>query len=407
MRVAIVEPAGKGGMIHYAWQLASAMAEAGAEPILVTARDYELASLPHPFAVEPLLRLWDPKGVGGAGPALRRTARRGARAARYYREWIRLARFLRRLRPDVVQLGDIRFATDLAPIAALRRSGLRLADVCHNVHPFAVSGAAAGTFSASALQRRLYRRIYGQFDAVFVHFERNRAAFEESFGPSDRVRTLVHGNEAIFEDLRSHAIDASSIRSELGIAPAAEVVLLFGTLSRYKGVDLLVDAFAEVKRRVPGAHLILAGFLVGGLSEEEVRSRARAAGVGDAVTMIPRYIPAEAVAAWMDLASVVVFPYDAVFQSGAVHVPLTFGRPVVATDVGAMSEVVRDGVTGLIVPPRNRDALAAAIATLLEDRERAAAIGRAAAEEQRTRFSWSRPAEVMLETYRDMIGGRS
>ncbi|HEU5162719.1 MAG TPA: glycosyltransferase family 4 protein [Thermoanaerobaculia bacterium] len=407
MRIAIVEPAGKGGMIHYAWQLAGAMAEAGAEPILITARDCELAALPHAFAVEPLLRLWDPKAEGDAGPAIRRKVRRGARAARYYREWIRLARFLRRLRPDVVQFGDIRFATDLAPLAALRRSGLRLADVCHNVHPFAVSGAAAGTFSANGLQRRLYRRIYRQFDAVFVHFERNRAAFEESFGSFDLVRTIVHGNESIFEDLRALSLDASSLRRELGITPDADVVLLFGTLSRYKGVDLLVDAFAEVKRRVPRAHLVLAGFLVGGLSEEEVRSRAHAAGIGGSVTMIPRYIPADAVGAWMDLASVVVFPYDAVFQSGAVHVPLTFGRPVVATAVGAMSEVIRDGETGLIVPPRDRDALAGAIATLLQDRAKAAEIGRAAAEEQRTRFAWSRPAEVMLETYRELIGGGS
>jgi glycosyltransferase involved in cell wall biosynthesis len=404
MRIAIVEPAGKGGMIHYAWQLATAMAAQGAEPILVTSREYELAALPHTFAVEPILRLWDPKPEVNLS-ALRQKARRSLRAIRWYREWVRLGRVLARLRPDVIQFGDIRFATDLAPLLFIRHSGALLADICHNIHPFAVAGSAAGTFEASRLQRRLYRRIYAQFDTVFVHFDDNRRAFEKTFRPRGPVQTIVHGNEAIFELLSDRSLDAPALRRELGIAPAAPVVLLFGTLSRYKGVDLLIEAFADARRDVPEAHLVLAGYPVGGLREDEIHALAAAAGVDRALSIVPRYLPAEHVAAWMDLASVVVFPYDAVFQSGAVHVPLTFGRPVIATAVGAMPEVVRDGSTGLVVRPRDREALAAAISSILLDPGRAAAMGRAAAADQRERFSWSRPAAVILETYRELLGG--
>ncbi|HEY0590233.1 MAG TPA: glycosyltransferase [Thermoanaerobaculia bacterium] len=404
MRIAIVEPSGKGGMIHYAWQLAAAMAAQGAEPILVTSRDYELAHLPATFRVDPLLHLWDPK-LDGDGAALLKKVRRAARGVRWYREWIRLARHLRALRPDVVQLGDVRFATDLAPVALLRRAGLRLADVCHNVQPFAVAGSAAGTFESGALQRRLYARVYRQFSAVFVHFERNRRAFEATFRAAGPVRTIVHGNEAIFARLRAPGVDAETVREELGIDPRARVILLFGTLSRYKGVDLLIEAFAAVRREAADAHLLLAGYPVGGWSAEQIRALAAAAGVERAVTVVPRYVPADRVAAWMELASAVVFPYDAVFQSGAVHVPLTFGRPVIATDVGAMGEVIRDGETGLLVPPKDRDALASALAQVLADSAGAAAMGRAAAEDQKIRFAWSRPAEVILGTYAAILGG--
>lgn len=402
MRVTFVEFAGKGGMIHYAWQLCTAMAKEGAEVTLVTDQSYELDVLPHNFAVVKLMRLWDSKGELASG-AIARKLQRGVRGVRYYAEWERLAAYLKRSRPDVVQFGDIRFPTDLVPLAQIRRSGLLLADICHNVQPFSLAGRSAGRFSGSRWKRTLYRRIYEQFRLVFVHFDVNRHAFEETFGRTKALETIVHGNEEIFEPLRNPAVTADSVRRELGIAPDAEVVLLFGTLSRYKGIDLLVEAFARIRAERPRARLVLAGFPVGGLTVEEVEEQAQRAGVAGAVTVVPRYIESDRVAAWMQMASAVVFPYESVFQSGALHVPLTFGRPVVATNVGAMAEVIDDHRTGRLVPPRDPGALAGAIHALLAHPQQAAQIGRAAAEDQRTRFSWSRNAQTMLEAYRRVL----
>ena len=176
-----MEFAGRGGMIHYAYQLARAMAEAGADVTLITDRHYELDALPHPFRLRKILRLWDPKPAGEAGSGPRRLRRLG-RAFLYYREWLRLALHLRREQPDLVQLGDIRFPGDLVPLLFLRFLGLRLADVCHNVFPYAAGGQAAGLFRRSALDRFLYRRIYRRFERVFVHFEDNRRGFLAAYG---------------------------------------------------------------------------------------------------------------------------------------------------------------------------------------------------------------------------------
>lgn len=402
MRIHVVEFAGKGGMIHYAWQLCTALAAGGAEVTLVTDDSYELDALPHTFRVEKLLRLWDSKPDTQPGAIMRRM-QRVVRGARYYREWQRLIRFLRRERPDVVQFGDIRFPTDLVPLSRLRRSGLTLADICHNVHPFSLSGKSAGRFS-STRSRAAYRRIYEQFSAVFVHFNVNRREFEQTFGMSGRLATIVHGNESIFLTLRNPSVTAAQLRLVLGLPPAAEVVLLFGTLSKYKRADLLLDAFRVVHESRSSAHLVVAGFPVGGFDPEDIRRDAAKLGISDAVTVIPRYIPAGAVGAWMELASIVVFPYDAVFQSGAVHVPLTFGRPVIATSVGAMSEVITEGVTGRLVPPGDTSALAAAMRQLLEDQGAAEEMGRRAAEESRSRFSWSGIAAVILDRYNALPG---
>lgn len=396
MRVAVIEPAGKGGMIHYAWQLCDAMAAAGAEVTLVTDQSYELDALSPRFHVEKLLHLWDPKpeGAGRSGKL-----QRAVRGARYYAQWGRLVRYLKKSRPDVAHFGDIRFATDVVPLTALKGSGIILGDICHNVRPFALGGAAAGGFHAGRLVAAGYRRIYALFDAVFVHFERNRTEFLERFPGVKRAETIVHGNESIFRLLADPAVDGSRVRAELGVDPEAPIVLFFGTLSRYKRLDLLIESFAAVLRAVPRAQLVIAGFPVGGFDPGLLTRQAIDAGIRRSLHIVPRYVASSEVQGWMEAATVVVFPYDVVYQSGALHVPLTFGRPVVATAVGAMRDVVRDGISGRLIPPGDRAALTGALIEVLTDPHSAAEMGRNAAIDQETTFSWRRNAERILETY--------
>ncbi|HEX3583158.1 MAG TPA: glycosyltransferase family 4 protein [Thermoanaerobaculia bacterium] len=381
MKIVVVEFAGKGGMIHYVFQLCRAMAEAGADVTLITSKQFELASLPRNFKVEPVIDLWDPK-VNDAGPITRKL-RRVARAVRYYRQWLRVIRRVATLRPDVVQIGDVPFPLDFLPLRLLRRKAPLFADICHNVNPF----DAAGGFGRSRWKRSFYRRIYALFDIVFVHFDRNEAEFAKSFG-SRPTAVIKHGNEGLFEELRDPAVDAAALRKRLGIG-AEPVVLFFGTLSRYKGVDVLLDAFPRIRRET-GARLVIAGYP---LQDFEIPADR------DAVTLMPEYVKSEEVAAWMELASVVVFPYRDIYQSGAIHVAQTFGVPTVASAVGAMQDVVQHEVSGLLVPPENADALATAVIRLLNDRELASRLGSRFAADARGPFSWRANAETILLNY--------
>jgi glycosyltransferase involved in cell wall biosynthesis len=390
MKIVVIELAGKGGMIHYVFQLCRAMAAAGADVTLITSKQFELTSLPRNFEVLPVIDLWDPK-ANDAG-ALFRKVRRIGRAFRYYAEWLRVIRRVAALKPDVVQVGDIPFPLDLFALRLLRRKAPLFADVCHNVNPF----DAAGGFGRSRWKKFFYRRIYRLFDVVFVHFDRNAAEFAKSFA-SRRVVVVKHGNEGLFEELRNPAIDAPSLRKRLGIG-SEPVVLFFGTLSRYKGVDVLLDAFPRIHRET-GARLVLAGYPFHDFDVDAHREQARRAGVGDFVTLVPEYVASDEVAAWMQLASVIVFPYRDIYQSGAIHVAQTFGVPTVASAVGAIQDVVEDGVSGLLVPPEDHGALAGAIVRLLHDRDLATRLGSRFAEDARGPFSWQANAEKILAAY--------
>jgi len=404
VRIAIVEFAGKGGLIHYAFQLSRALATAGAEVTLVTARHYELDALVHPFRLEKLLDLWDPKPPDPPqrASALRRGLRRAGRALRHYRAWCRLVRYLRRERPDIVQFGDIRFPTDLPFLVVLRRLGLRLADVCHNLAPFA---SGRGLPRASRVSRSLFTRIYRQFDLVFAHFEVNRRAFQEAYGLDPRrVVAIPHGNELLFAELADPKRDPDSLRCELGLGAGDRIVLFLGTLSRYKGVDLLLQAFARVRRKHAPARLVVAGFPAPDFDLDAHVSLARSLGIEADVRFHPGYVESGAVASWLGLAAVVALPYRTVFQSGALHVAQAFGVPVVATRVGAMAEAIAEGESGLLVPPDDPDAFAGALLRVLEEPALGARLGRRAHEEARGRFAWERVAAILLERYRLVSG---
>ncbi len=404
MKIVYLEPVGRGGMIHYAFQLCRAMAASGADITLLTATDYELAALPQPFSVEPTIELWNAKPAGRLSQTpwaiAGRKIRRAGRAMRHYRQWLAQIRRVRELAPDMVILGDVRFPFDLLPLMLLARHTGAMIDICHNVRPFSTSGASAGLFDRSRWREWFYRRIYRLFDRVFVHFPRNRDEFVESFNiPSEKVGVIVHGNEEIFRELRAPDVDAAALRRRIGLSADEPVVLFFGTLSRYKGVDILIDAFPAI-RDATGARLVLAGFPSPDFDVRAHEAQARSRGVEDAIVWVPEYVASGEVAAWMELASAIVFPYRDIYQSGALHIAQTFGVPIVATAIGAMQDVIEDRKSGLLVPREDPAALAAAVIELLRDRTLAAELGGNAAADAQGPFSWPTIASRILSETR-------
>jgi glycosyltransferase involved in cell wall biosynthesis len=404
MRVFVVETDGAGGMIHYAYQLCTALAGRGAEVTLVTSRHYELGHLPHSFTVAPLLHMWPnieptPGPAGGVRRVARRLgqkARRGWRAVRLTREWIRLTRFLLAEKPDVVQFAIIRFPFLEVFLRRLRRRGLFLAQVCHE-YEFRES--------AHRLVRRLTARwarlTYPLFSAIFLHSEADRERFLGLYPvPPERTHLIPHGNEFLFPRLVDPGGDA---RQRYDLPADRPVALFFGGLRPSKGIPDLLEAFALARSEVE-ATLLIAGYPAYGLDAASLEAEARRLGVADRVIVDARYLALEEIGPLLRTATVAVLPYRSATASGALQVAYAFGRPVIATAVGGLPDAVDDGVTGLLVPPADPPALARALVKLLADpdeAERMGALGRSAAE---ARYSWEPIAAEILGVYRTERG---
>ncbi|MFH1331458.1 MAG: glycosyltransferase family 4 protein [Actinomycetota bacterium] len=404
MRVFVVETDGAGGMIHYAYQLCTALTAAGAEVTLVTSRHYELGHLPHSFTVDPRLRLWPnieptPRPAGPLRHALRRAGhkvRRGWRALRFAREWDRLTRHLLAERPDVVQFAVIRFPFQEIFLRRLRRGGLCLAQVCHE-YEFRESGHPL----IRRLTTRWARRVHPSFSGVFLHSEADRERFLSLY-PVARERThlIPHGNEFLFPRLVDPGGD---LRARYGLPPGRPVALFFGGLRPSKGIPDLLEAFALARAEVE-ASLVVAGYPAYGVEAGDLEAEARRLGIADSVVIDARYLALEEIGPLLRTATVVALPYRSATASGALQVAYAFGRPVVATTVGGLPDAVDEGVTGLLVPPADPPALARALVKLLSDLDEAlrmGARGRAAAE---ARYSWEPIAAAILGVYRQERG---
>lgn len=409
MKLTIVEPLGAGGMIHYAYQMSSALAEAGAEVTLVTARKYEMDDFPHNFRVEKRLDLWtlfDPRSMA-APPASRWqtlwrkihwTARRGLRALRLVREWIRLTNYLLAEKPDIIQFGKINFPFEAFFLARLRRRGLVLTQICHEFELREQSGPMA------ALANKLYASVYSQFSALFFHAESNRARFQTLFDvPAERLHLIPHGNEGMFLSLIEGSISEEALRRRYNLGADNPVILFFGILTASKGIPDLLQAFALAHRQQPQVRLVVAGFPTKYIDMNELLQMTEDLGVADAVSFDGRYIPFDEVGPLMNLATAVVYPYRNSTQSGALQVAYAFGRPVIATNVGGLPEAVDDGRSGLLVPPQNPPALAEAILKFIEEPAMAAEMGRYAHYLSETRYSWRPIAAKIMEVYGGLV----
>lgn len=386
MRITIIEPFPYGGLLHYSTQLADALASRGNAVDLVVSKQNELASRPG------LARRLEVLPPDAAPLPLRPTSaqiklRRARTATRLLLTWSRIARELRSVDSDVVLIGG---SFDMAPLAlaGLAVTHLKgnppLAHVCHNVRPYHRWGGEE-LYVDSGPTIQLLRRLYPRFDLVFVHGERSKSEYQQTWPPT-KLAVIPHGDESLF--------------GEEPPPPADEPrILFFGNWNKVKGLPVLMEAFDQLVARKPDARLTIAGPPAPEEGEDE-RVFAWAAKHPDHVEVLPGYMPIEDVKGLFARARVVVLPYFTAYQSGVVHVAMTMARATVVTDVGDLPEAVTDGVTGLVVPSRDPQALADSLERVISDPSLAQRLGAAAHQRTLTGSSWSAVAEQVEENLR-------
>jgi len=361
MRVHLVDPAAY--TPPYDRALAVALAAAGADVSLFTsAFDYgDVPAAPGVDVRERAFYRWAP----GRG-----RVRRAARLAQHVPDMARYARAARRA--DVVHFQWL--PVQALDARLLPRAHPRLL-TAHDVLPREPRpGQLAG-------QRRLYERM----DAIVVHSEHGAARLRDELGlDAARVHVIPHGALTGLTEIPAQARPPRELR-----AGAGPVVLFFGLLRPYKGVDVLLDAWRRA-RRPDGARLWIAG-----MPRMDVTGIAAAPDVDAAL----RFVSASELAGAFRAADLVVLPYREIDQSGVLFTALAFGKPLLLSDVGGFPEVAATGAAELVAAG-DADALAAALSALLADagrRERLAAAARAAAAGP---YGWDAIARRTLTLYR-------
>jgi glycosyltransferase involved in cell wall biosynthesis len=237
------------------------------------------------------------------------------------------------------------------------------------------------------------RRAFGAMDAVIAHSEHGARRLHEVVGlDPERVHVIHHGAF----DYLARLPDERPLPAELEGAEGP-VILFFGLLRPYKGIDTLLEAF----RRIEGAELWIAG---NPRMDVEPLRRLAAEAPGR-VRFLTRFVEDAEIPAIMRRAGVVVLPYRDAEHSGVLYAALAFGKPLVLSAVGGFPEVAEQGAARL-VPPEDPAALAAALAEIVGDETARLELGEAAARAATGAYSWDEAGRQTLALYGDLLENR-
>ncbi|MFQ3646741.1 MAG: glycosyltransferase family 4 protein [Anaerolineae bacterium] len=370
---------------YYNLAICEALAQAGAHVTYFTSPFlYDALPLSTSFTTEYLYF----RGV--SQPWLKQTPRlrQALRGLTYPLGHWELIRRAQQQPPDVLHIQWSRLPRlDHWMIQSMKKLKIPIVHTVHDVVPL---------FDASL--RQTLERVYQSVDALIVHGETNRRDLLTTY-PSLRehvtILTLPHIELTEFQSPANATPEQA--RRKLDLPNDAFVIGFFGVIKTYKGLDVLTTAWPHVQAALPKAHLLIAG---------KPDGPAEAALLHE-LKKLPKthvadfFIPLSDVWAYHIASDIMVFPYHSITQSGALISAMSYGVPIIVTDVGGLPELV-DG-NGWVIPKNDPEALAQTIINALSNADTLRLMGARSREIIQEQHSRAAVAQQLLALYQSII----
>jgi glycosyltransferase involved in cell wall biosynthesis len=282
------------------------------------------------------------------------------RLARYYARLIRYAAVAEPTIFHILWNNRLQLLDRTCLMLYYKLLGKKIAFTAHNVN------AALRDGNDSVLNRLTLRIQYHLADHIFVHTDSMKNQLINEFGVNRKaVTTIPFGiNNAV----PNTEITAADARQRLRIGLGERVILFFGAIRPYKGLEYLVTAFLKIAPKYEGYRLIVAGEPKKESSQylSHIRATVEASPNRHRVIQRIEFIPDEETELYFKAADVLVLPYTLVYQSGVLFLAYSFGLPVIASDVGSFRNDIVEGKTGFVCLPCDADDLAHSIESYFE-----------------------------------------
>lgn len=323
-------------------------------------------------------------------------ASKTARVLRYYRNLIAYAASTNAGLFHILWLNKFDLLDRTLMNAFYKLTRKKLVFTAHNVNTRKRDG------TDTPVNRATLRAMYAMLDHIFVHTESSRDELVREYRVSTgKVSVIPFGLNTYAPDT---ALSKREARAALGLGETEPVLLFFGQIAPYKGLDLLVDAMPVVAAQVPNCRLVIAGRAKLGSEGYWQSLKSRLADGGRPhpwITVKDEFIPDSEVPLLFRAADALALPYRAIYQSGPLSLAFRFGVPVIATRVGSFADDVLPGLTGLLCEPDNPHDLARAIGEYFEselylDGDQA---GKRIREIASEKYSWERISQTIVDVY--------
>lgn len=379
MRVALIEPVGgHGGMNYYDLGLARGLVKSGVFVNWYTCDE----------TLEP-----SEEGIQVV-KYFRRVYGKNNKLIRFARFFWGLIQSLVRAKSERSKIVHFHFfglgALEFLMCAVAKLFGFRVCATVHDVESFAAS------------DRDMFRtRVFALVDQFIVHNQISHRELSQAMKLAKKnvdIAVIPHGN--YLSVVKRLDIDAS--REALNIDSDEFVFLFFGQIKAVKGLDLLLQAFAKLALGQSKVSLIVAGKV---WKDDFARYQKiiDELNIADRVRLNIRYIPDEEVDLFYSAADCVVLPYRKIYQSGVLLMAMSYGLPVLASDLEGMTEVIKDGGNGFLFKSEDVNDLASKIEYVFENRDIRENVSIAALNTMKTFYDWDRIGVETKKIYEAMI----
>jgi D-inositol-3-phosphate glycosyltransferase len=217
--------------------------------------------------------------------------------------------------------------------------------------------------------------------------------------PEAKITVIPHGNYLPFIGKVPAREEA---RAWVGLSNQARVLLFFGHIKRVKGLDILLAAMPRLVQEHPNIMLLVAG-KVWKDDLQRYQRQVEVQGVSSHCTFHTRFIPDSEVAYYYAAADVIVLPYRRIYQSGVLLMAMSYGKPVVVSDIEGMTEVVTDGENGYVFPAGDAEALADKLIEATSNPEKSRRVGTRALSHMQEHHDWNTIGQMTAAAYRSVM----
>lgn len=278
--------------------------------------------------------------------------------------WIQAYHFLKMQKPDIIVLQW--WTSSVAHMQLLLKM---FAGLLHKPKLIIEFHEVVDPFEESILPIRLYSKITGKLlrknlDAYITHSESDKELVAKRYSISpEKIHVIPHG----LYDQYGELLDIKEARRKLSIKDDF-VILSFGLIRKYKGTPYLIRAFEQLPSEILEKSRLL---IVGEIWEDrkELLDQIKASPFYDRITLVDEYVPDDKVNVYFSASDVVVLPYLRASQSGIAHIAMSFGKPVVVSEVGGLKESMAKYEGTFFVPPGNVDSIRKAILSRFGERK--------------------------------------
>lgn len=298
--------------------------------------------------------------------------------------YFKTAHFINQAKPDLIifQWWHPFFAPAFWATLKLIGKKTKAIFLCHNVLPH----------EKFPLQKFLIRSVLKNANAYIVHSEQDEKDLI-NFIQNPLCKRAVHPTYSMF---KKKGLSCKEARDRLGLSQDTKIILFFGFIREYKGLKHLIRILPDIVAKISSCKLLIAGEFFDN-NQAEYFDLITSLHCENSIQLYNGYIADNEVENYFAACDVVVLPYESATQSGIAQIAYGFEKPVIATNVGGLPEVVLNGKTGYIVPPLDEKKLAETIIHFFEMDNAEKFIQNIRAQEDK--YSWDRMNEVVHELY--------